>query len=109
MEKIKDYKIGLRITTDIEDGKQLSEPYYAVFAEYEDGSVWFEWDTNTLEEAHEYVQKKIMKPVVDKYEKQIDDELFKATPDETIGFCEELITYLNGVKQQANFEKEQYK
>lgn len=109
MEKIKDYKIGLRTTTDINDGKQLSEPYYVVYEEFENGSVWYETDIDTLEEAREYIAKKKMKPVVDKYKKLIEDEVFKATPDETIGFCEGLKAYLDELIGQSNYEKEQYK
>lgn len=106
MEKIKGYRIGLRTTTDIEDGKQLSEPYYVIFVEYEDGSVWAECDADTLEDAHEYVEKKMMKPVVDKYKKLIEDELFKATPGEAIGFCDELRLYLKEVIEQVSINKE---
>lgn len=109
MEKIKGYKVGLRTTVDVDDGRQLSEPCYAVYAEYDSGSLWYEVDVGTLEEAYEYVNKKQMGEVVDKYKKLIEDELFKATPDETIGFCEGLKTYLDEVIGQANYEKEQYK
>lgn len=109
MEKIKGYRIGVRTTTDIEDGKQLTEPYYMVFVEYEDGSVWAELDANTVEEAHEYIEEKMMETVVDKYKKQIEDEMFKATPDETIGFCKGLKAYLDELIGQSNYEKEQYK
>lgn len=109
MEKIKGYKVGLRTTVDVDDGQQLSEPCYAVYAEYDSGSLWYEVDVDTLEEAYEYVNKKQMEEVVGKYKKLIEDELFKATPDETIGFCEGLKTYLDEVIGQANYEKEQYK
>ena len=50
-----------------------------------------------------------MKPIIDKYEKLIEDELLKATPDETIGFCEGLKSYLDELVRQSNYEKEQYK
>lgn len=109
MEKIKGYKVGLRTTVGVDDGRQLSEPRYAVYAEYDSGSLWYEVDVDTLEEAYEYVSKKQMEEVVDKYKKLIEDELFKATPDETTGFCEGLKTYLDEVIGQANYEKEQYK
>lgn len=109
MEKVKGYRIGLRTTADIEDGKQLSEPYYVVFVEYEDGSIWWEADTDTLEEAREYIEKKMMAPTIDKYKKLIEDEVFKATPDETIGFCEGLKGYLDEMIKQSKYEKEQYK
>lgn len=109
MEKIKGYRIGLRATTDIEDGKQLAEPYYLIFAEYEGGSVWYDAEFDTLEEAKAYVQKKMMAPTIDKYKKLIEDEVFKATSDETIGFCEELKAYLDELIGQSNYEKEQYK
>lgn len=109
MEKVKGYRIGLRTTNDIEDGKQLSEPYYEVFVEYEDGSIWWEADTDTLEEAREYIERRKMAPTIDKYEKLIEDEVFKATPDETIGFCNGLKTYLDELIGQSNYEKEQYK
>lgn len=109
MEKVKGYRIGLRTTADIEDGKQLAEPYYLIFVEYEDGSVWYEAESNTLEEAKAYVQKKMMAPTIDKYKKLIEDEIFKATPDETIGFCEGLKGYLDELIGQSKYEKEQYK
>ena len=109
MEKIKGYKIGLRTTVDIDDGRQLSEPCYAIYGEYDSGSLWYEIDVNTLEEAKIYIQEKMMKPTIVKYEKLIEDELFKATPDETIGFCEGLKAYLDELIGQSNYEKEQYK
>ena len=80
-----------------------------VFVEYEDGSIWWEADTDTLEEAHEYISKKQMEDVVGKYKKLIEDEVFKATPDETIGFCEGLKGYLDEMIKQSKYEKEQYK
>ena len=55
MEKIKGYKIGLRTTVDINDGQQLSEPCYAIYGEYDSGSLWYEIDVNTLEEAKTYI------------------------------------------------------
>lgn len=109
MEKIKGYKIGLRTTVDIDDGRQLSEPCYTIYGEYDNGSLWYEIDVNTLEEAKIYIKEKMMKPIIDKYEKLIEDELFKATPDETIGFCEGLKGYLDELVRQSNYEKEQYK
>ena len=109
MEKIKGYKIGLRTTVDIDDGRQLSEPCYAVYVEYDSGSLWYEIDVDTLEEAREYVSRKQMEEVVDKYKKLIEDEIFKATPDETIGFCEGLKCYLDELIGQSKYEKEQYK
>lgn len=57
MEKIKGYRIGLCATLDIEDDKHLCEPYYKVYREYEDGSVWFEREFNTLDEAKEYIEE----------------------------------------------------
>ena len=66
-------------------------------------------DFDTLEEARAYIEKKKMVTVVDKYKKLIGDEMFKATPDETIGFCEGLKDYLDGLIRQSNYEKEQYK
>ena len=66
-------------------------------------------DFDTLDEARAYIEKKKMDTVVDKYKKLIGGEMFKATPDETIGFCNGLKAYLDGVIKQSNYEREQYK
>lgn len=58
MEKIKGYRIGLCTTLDIEDGKHLCEPCYKVYAEYESGSVWFEDEFNTLDEAETFIAER---------------------------------------------------
>ena len=109
MTKVKGYRIGLRTTLDVDDGKQLSVPYYVVYVEYEDGSVWFETECETLDEAREYITKRTMGNLVEKYVGMIDDELFKATPEETIAFCDGVSSHLKYVVEQANYEKEQYK
>ena len=54
-------------------------------------------------------ERKRMSVVVDKYKKLIEDEMFKATPDEMIGFCEGLKACLDEIIGQANYEKKQYK
>ena len=56
-EKIERYRIGLCTSLDLEDGKHLCEPYYKVYSEYTCGSVWFEEEFSTLEEAKEYIRK----------------------------------------------------
>lgn len=58
MEKIIGYRIGLCSTLDVEDGKHLSEPYFKVYVEYEGGSVWFEDEFNTLDEAETYIAER---------------------------------------------------
>ena len=58
MEKIKGYRIGLCTTLDIEDGKHLCEPCYKVYVEYESGSVWFEDEFNTLDEAETFIAER---------------------------------------------------
>lgn len=109
MTKVKGYRIGLRTTLDVDDGKQLSAPYYVVYVEYEDGGVWFETECETQDEAREYITKRTMGNLVEKYVGMIDDELFKATPEETIAFCDGVSSHLKYVVEQANYEKEQYK
>lgn len=47
-----------------------------------------------------------MKPYIEKYEQQIEGELFKATPDEAIEFADGLIKFLLEVKANAIQEKE---
>ena len=49
-----------------------------------------------------------MEKYVDKYKELIEEELFKATFDETIEFCELLIAYLDGVLEEAQKEKLMY-
>lgn len=49
-----------------------------------------------------------MEKYVDKYKELIEEELFKATFDETIEFCELLIAYLDGVLEKAQKEKLMY-
>lgn len=56
-DKIKGYRIGLCTSLDLDDGKHLCEPYYKVYVEYESGSVWFEQEFNTLDEAKEYIKE----------------------------------------------------
>ena len=46
---------------------------------------------------------------VRKYKKMIEEELFKATPDEAIEFCWKLENYLEYYIDQMEKEKEQYK
>lgn len=46
-----------------------------------------------------------MKQYIEKYQEQIEDELFKATPDEIIEFADGLIKYLLDVKASAIEEK----
>lgn len=112
----KEYKIGVCKTTDIDSGEDFLPPYYKVYSvellgvgDDEPSVTWYEAEFDTLEEARAYVDKKKMDMVVDKYKKLIEDELFKATPDETIGFCEGLKAYLDELIKQSNYEKEQYK
>lgn len=56
-DKIKRYRIGLCTSLDLDDGKHLCEPYYKVYAEYESGSVWFEREFDTLDEARDYIKE----------------------------------------------------
>lgn len=49
-----------------------------------------------------------MDSYVDKYKKMIEDELFKATFDETIEFCQKLVAYLDEVREQAEKERLYY-
>lgn len=49
-----------------------------------------------------------MDTYVDKYKALIEDELFKATYDETIEFCEGLIAFLDEALEQAQKEKLMY-
>lgn len=49
-----------------------------------------------------------METYVNKYKKLIEDELFKATYDEAIEFCEGLIAYLNEVLEEERKEKSMY-
>lgn len=58
MEKIKGYRVGLRSTLDVEDGKHLCEPCYKVYVEYESGSVWFEDEFDTLDEAETFIAER---------------------------------------------------
>lgn len=58
MEKVIGYRVGLRSTLDVEDGKHLSAPYYVVFAEYESGDVWAETECDTLDEAETYIAER---------------------------------------------------
>lgn len=109
----KEYKIGVCKTNDVISGEDFLPPYYKVYTvETWDGhppATWYEAEFDTLEEARAYVERKKMDMVVDKYKKLIEDEMFKATPDETIGFCEGLKAYLDELIKQSNYEKEQYK
>lgn len=109
----KEYRIGVCKTTDVDSNEDFLPPYYKVYSIEplgdEPPATWFETEFDTLEEARKYIEEKKMDVVVDKYRKLIEDELFKATPDETIGFCEGLKTYLDEIIGQANYEKEQYK
>ena len=109
----KEYNIAVCKTTDILTDEDFMPPYYKVYSteRFGDGSpiTWYEAEFDTYEEARAYVDKKKMDMVVDKYKKLIEDEMFKATPDETIGFCEGLKTYLDELIKQSNHEKEQYK
>lgn len=106
----KEYKIGVCKTTDINSGEDFMPPYYKVYSVETWGdqppATWFEMDFDTLEEAKAYVQEKMMMPTVDKYKKLIEDEVSKATPDETIGFCKGLKVYLDELIGQSNYEKE---
>lgn len=109
----KEYRIGVCKTTDIASGEDFLPPYYKVYSietwDDQPPTTWFEMDFDTLEEARAYIEKKKMGMVVDKYKKLIEDETFKATPDETIGFCEGLKAYLDELIKQSKYEKEQYK
>lgn len=109
----KEYKIGVRKTTDIVSGEDFLPPYYKVYSVETLGDeppiTRYEAEFGTLEEARAYIEKKKMGMVVDKYKKLIEDEMFKATPDETIGFCEGLKDYLDELIKQSKYEKEQYK
>lgn len=109
----KEYKIGVCKTTDVDSGEDFLPPYYKVYLveEWDDQppTTWYEAEFDTLEEARAYIEKKKMSTVVDKYKKLIEDEVFKATPDETIGLCEWLKAYLDELIKQSNYEKEQYK
>ncbi len=49
-----------------------------------------------------------MDSYVNKYKKMIEDELFKATPDEAIEFCWKLENYLESYIDQMEKEKAQY-
>lgn len=49
-----------------------------------------------------------MDDVVNKYKKQIEDEFFKATPEETIEFCWKLENYLESLMDTMEQEKAQY-
>lgn len=109
----KEYRIGVCKTTDVVSGEDFLPPYYKVYSietwEDQPPTTWFEMDFDTLEEARAYIEKKKMGTVVDKYKKLIEDEMFKATPDETVGFCNGLKDYLDELIKQSNYEKEQYK
>lgn len=109
----KEYKIGVCKTTDVISGEDFLPPYYKVYSVEEwnnqPPTTWYEAEFDTLEEARKYVEEKRMDVVVDKYKKLIEDEVFKATPDETIGFCNGLKAYLDELIGQSNYEKEQYK
>ena len=109
----KEYRIGVCKTTDIDSGEDFLPPYYKVYLIEPLGdnppATWYEAEFDTLEEAKVYVQEKMMTPTIDKYKKLIEDEVFKATPDETIGFCNGLKAYLDELIGQSNYEKEQYK
>lgn len=109
----KEYKIGVCKTTDVISGEDFLPPYYKVYSvetfEDEPPTTWYEAEFDTLEEANRYIERQRMGVVVDKYKKLIEDEVFKATPDETIGFCEGLKAYLDELIGQSNYEKEQYK
>lgn len=109
----KEYKIGVCKTTDVISGEDFLPPYYKVYSVETLGDeppiTWYEAEFDTLEEARAYIEEKKMGTVVDKYKKLIEDEVFKATPDETIGFCEGLKAYLDELIKQSNYEKEQYK
>ena len=50
-----------------------------------------------------------MDKCVQKYKEMIEEELFKATPDEAIEFCWKLENYLEYYIDQMEKEKEQYK
>lgn len=50
-----------------------------------------------------------MDKYVQKYKEMIEEELFKATPDEAIEFCWKLENYLEYYIDQMEKEKEQYK
>ena len=109
----KEYRIGVCKTTDVVSGEDFLPPYYKVYSietrEDRPPTTWLEMDFDTLEEAHAYIERKKMDVAVNKYKKLIEDEIFKATPDETIGFCEGLKAYLDELIGQSNYEKEQYK
>lgn len=109
----KEYRIGVCRTTDVVSGEDFLPPYYKVYSvetfDGEPSTTWYEAEFDTLEEANRYIESKRMDVVVDKYKKLIEDEMFKATPDETIGFCEGLKAYLDELIRQSNYEKEQYK
>lgn len=109
----KEYKIAICKTTDVVSGEDFLPPYYKVYSVEplgdEPPATWFEQEFDTLEEARAYIERKKMDVVVNKYKKLIEDELFKATPDETIGFCNGLKAYLDELIGQSNYEKEQYK
>lgn len=109
----KEYRIGVCKTTDILSGEDFMPPYYKVYLveewDNQPPTTWYETEFDTLEEARKYIEEKKMDVVVDKYRKLIEDELFKATPDETIGFCNGLKYYLDGLIEQSDYEKEQYK
>lgn len=109
----KEYKIGVCKTTDVISGEDFLPPYYKVYSvevwDNQPPTTWYEAEFDTLEEARKYVEEKKMDVVVDKYKKLIEDEIFKATPDETIGFCNGLKAYLDELIGQSNYEKEQYK
>lgn len=109
----KEYKIGVCTTVDVISGEDFLPPYYKVYLVEEwnnqPPTTRYEAEFDTLEEARAYIQEKMMSPTVDKYKKLIEDEMFKATPDETIGFCKGLKAHLDELIRQSNYEKEQYK
>lgn len=109
----KEYKIAICKTTDIDSGEDFLPLYYKVYLieslRDEPLATWYMAEFDTLEEARVYVERKKMDVVIDKYKKSIEDEISKATPDETIGFCEGLKDYLDELVKQSNYKKEQYK
>lgn len=49
--EVKCYRITLSETKDIMTGEDLVPPYYKIYAEYDNGAIWYEYEYDTLEEA----------------------------------------------------------
>lgn len=51
-----EYIIAKASVVDIDTGEEFEEVFYKVFLREPDGSVWFESDFNTLDEARRYTE-----------------------------------------------------